>query len=96
MEKPSELVGFKREDTKLRFFNLCNDIGAANLFLHDKEKILHLKDEFYRNFDDFLAEGFDPVGEITLENLKKFEEYRNIIWTADVVKELLSYIKELR
>ena len=96
MEKPSELVGFKREETMKRFINLCNDIGAATLFLDDIEKINRLKDEFYRNFDDFLAEGFDPEGEITLENLKKFEEYRNITWTADTVKEIMSYLNKLR
>lgn len=96
MEKPSELVGFKREDTKQRFFNLCNNIGAAKLYLDDEEKINQLKGEFYRNFDDFLAEGFDPQGNIAIENLKKFEEYRNIVWTADTVRELISYIQELR
>jgi hypothetical protein len=96
MEKPSELVGFRREDTKLRFFNLCNDIAAASLFLKDTEKINQLKVGFFRNFDDFLAEGFDPEGKITLDGLKKFEEYRNINWTADTVKKLISDLDQLR
>lgn len=96
MEKTSELVGYKKEQTEERFFNLCNDIAAARYVPDDREKIKELKAKFYKNFDDFQTEGYKPMGNITPENLEKFEEYRDREWTPETVEEILEYILSLQ
>jgi hypothetical protein len=96
MERASELVGLREEQTKERFFNLCNDLAAAAFFPNDNKKINELKEVFFKNYDDFLSAGFSPEGNINSVNLEKIEEYRNIEWDQNKLKEILEYIRSLR
>ena len=107
MEKSPESKKHLEEDAEFRFFDkFGNAIDALDTFVSIyqrklKQEILEdiqrLKDEFYRDLENFEKSGYTSKGKINPDSLKKFYEFKDLDWTVeDSIEKIKKYIESLK
>jgi len=107
MAKSPKLENSLEKDAEFRFFDTFGNIldavetyGVIFRKRHSLEilkKIKGLKNQFYREINNFKGSCYVPKGKIKPNSLKKLDDFRNLNWAVqERIEKIKKYINSLK